>query len=772
MRSKHCLSSPLLSIAEEPRRRSERLMKNQYTAFVRFSAPRRFGGCVIVTVTILLPFMGLARAEYTANLPELIKRAEPWPANIEIKHLDSVNREVYRQTADVFFQAMLGSLDYWLKQPKPYPNMGFHLEHAVWLARMYDLDKKVEYAEKAAKCLEHAHRLIVEPQEDKRNTVPGWDNVRTLYWIDHWLKGTQAYTPEHQQWVKNIALKAVPSFPDKAVEYGAFNRSFGAALMGECLLSLIPDAPGAKEWRKYIEGVWAYWWQFRDTDESTDHYNALWFQYLLDWVVIRNVEKQFWKDDGVKRMMERYLYYVFPMGAFPHVSDSCGWNVSWGHWIWVFEACATAYRDGRYKWAAHGLYDYATNRIESITSWGYTDKHAAWSLLKAYGLADDAVAEKPRDKDVVLLKRHDLTTRSKEERERSRQFLDLGQEMIPDKIVMTSSADRNALSLIVDVVKDAGHSHNRRPTLLALADRQSVLLMSLGYMDRRMEDHNMPTLIDYEGYPYDNTPYHIPSEKNLVKDVSALDLGPVGYGRIRVEKFHGYPATLDREIVFIKNAGLLIKDTLTLDIDLRVRWGSLFRARNVGPDFGENWVNTYLGEWIPLRGLGKNAAVLTRWRNSPRDLMIYYLPKKEGTVEVVDESGDDKTNPIPLRIQYTLRQDFRAQQPLSSTAILLPHAPGNAKPLADKVNVLLDEPARTALKFFDAEGGSHFVILNRSGQSVKIPGVICDGQIGYVCQKAGKVESVALHGGKQLIVGGRNLADKAAAVRADRIPAE
>lgn len=709
-------------------------------------------------------------ASYAADFRALIQKAEPWPAEIAIPRCEAINKEKYRETAEVFFKGMQTNAAYYLAQPKPYPNMGHNLGFAIWYSRMYSLTGSEDYAKTAAGYIEHAHRLIVEPQTDTRNTVPGWDNVRDLYWIDRWLKKSAAYPRQHQQWVRDIALKACPAFPESAVEYGAFNRSFGAAVCGEALLALVPNAPDADKWRKYIETVWNYWWQFRDNDESTDHYNALWFRYLLDWVEIRNYSNTFWADRGIKRMMERYLYQVFPMGAFPHYSDSCGWNVSWGHWVWIFESCATAYRDGRYKWAAHRIYDYGVNRIEKIGSWSYTGEEAGWSLLKAYEVADDTIPEKPRDKDIVITRRHKMIRCSEEERIRTRQFLDLTQDMVPDKMLMYGGSDPNSLSLMVDVVADAGHSHNRRPTLLALADHQSVLLMSLGYMERNSEDHNIPFVNDYDGYPYDNTEYHLPNTNNVLTEATALDLGPVGYGVIRLERYQGYPATLAREIVFIKDVGVIVKDTLNLSIDLKLRWGSLYRARNVGPDYGSNWINTYLGEWIPLRGLGKNAAVYTRWHNSPRDLLIYYLPDKDGKLEVVDESGVDKTSPVPLRVQYTLRQSVKPNTPVYSTTLLLPHPPGAAKPLADKVNVLLNEPTRTALKFLDAEGGSHFVVINHSGKPVNLPGFQTDGQVACVQQKAGKVTGVALLGGKQLVVNGQNLTPLAKPARAEVVP--
>ncbi len=708
---------------------------------------------------------------YTADIPQQIAKREPWSENSAIPRVGGVTRDQYLQTADSFFLGVRRTADYWVKQPSPYPNMTANVDNAKWLATMYALRGDEGYAQLAARCLNHAHRLIVEPQTDQRNTQPSWLTVVDLCFIERWLALSPSYTPAHRKQIREIVLRAVPAFPAQAVEYGAFNRAFHGAITGEALLRLMPDAPDAGKWREFKEQVWRYWWQFRDNDESTDHYNALWFRYLLDWVEMRGCRQEFWSDPGVKRLFERYLYQVFPMGAFPHYSDSCGWNVSWGHWVYLFESCAAHYGDGRYKWVAHRLYEYGVSRIEKLESWSYTGSEAGWSLLNAYKVADDKIAERPRECDVAVLVRHKAVQRSEAERVATRQFFDLQPEMAPDKLVFYGGSDRDALSMMVDVVGDAGHSHARRPTIVALADHQSVLLASLGYLERLPEEHNIPLVADYDGYPYDNTPYHIKSNNNLLKEAIAVDLGAAGYGRVRVENYQGYPATLVREIVFVKQGGVVVKDTLSSGQELKMRWGQVFRARNAGPDQGPNWINTYTGPWMPLRGLGRGAPVYTRWRNSPRDLLIYFLPDRHGRLELVDESGRDSTLPLPLRVQYTLRQDSKPDTPLSSVSLLVPHAPGAAGSLAAGVRVLLSEPARTVVEFLDAEGTRNLVVLNASGRSLTLDGLETDARVACIRHSRGKVSAVSLYEGKELSLGGMVLAQQASLPRMNHIPA-
>ncbi|MHB9026614.1 MAG: hypothetical protein ACYC7E_20980 [Armatimonadota bacterium] len=725
--------------------------------------------------------MSPAHAGYTVDIAEVVKKAVPWPAApAAIPHIETVNKATYLKTVADHVAGVLQGTKSQLAAKTVYPNLSVHMGNANWMAIVYRQTGDEGYADLAVQCLKLAYRLQVEPQTDKRRTGPGIDTVRDLYFINRWLDKSPAYTPEARGWVKAIVMKACPSFDNSmgwGHEYGAHNRTAGAAVQAEAVLAMYPDVAQAAKWREYADTIWNMWWAMRDTEESSEHYNGVWFRYLLDWIEIRGVEKQFWSDPGVKRMMERYLYQSFPMGAFPHYSDSCGWNVSWGHYLYFFEACATQYQDGRYKWAAHRIYDYGMNRIEKLTSWAYTGEEALWSMMKAALLVDDAVQEKPREHDIALLQRHKVVQNTRPVAEATKRwFVHYPNEMMSDKLVFHSGSDRDALSLFVEAANQTGHSHNRQPAVLALADHQSVLLMSLGYLERDAEDHNLTQLVDYDAYPYDNTDYHLGNPNNRQQAATALDLGPIGYGLVRVGQFHGYPAVHEREIVFVKSGAVLLKDTVTLAEALKLRWGSLYRVRNIGPDYGDNWANTYLGDWIPLRGLGPNATVPTRWRNSPRDLLIYYLPDKAGKLEVVDESPTDKTIPLPYRIQYTLRQPVQPNVPVATTTLLLPHPPGPAAPLARMVKAYLNEPTRTAVEFVDANtGAAHLVVLNRSGAPLNVftprGEVKTDAQLAYLQWAAGKLTGVAMNGGKTLTLAGKELAPQAKPGRANIVPA-
>ncbi|HEY3377218.1 MAG TPA: LamG-like jellyroll fold domain-containing protein, partial [Armatimonadota bacterium] len=420
-------------------------------------------------------------------------------------------------------------------------------------------------------------------------------------------------------------------------------------------------------------------------------------------------------------------------------------------------------------------YNYAINRIENLDSWGYTGDEAGWSLFDAWSVANESLAEGAREKDVALTKRHRIAQRTAEQQQQTNQYCDLYADLQPDKLVFTSGPDRDSLSLMLDAVGEAGHSHKKSPMTIAMSDHQSLLLMALGYMERLPEDHDRPLVMDFDGYKYDSTEYYTKSNNDLVSQANVYELGGVGYGKIQVTQYLGYPANLDRDVVFIKGVGAVVKDmvtftSLTGESDIWLRWGSAYRLANLGPDYGPNWINSYIGEWIPLRGLGVNAPVLTRWHNSKRDLLIYFLENANGTMEIVDHKKWDTTLPLPWRLQYSIRQTAQPNTPVSSATLLLPHESGAAQSLADGVTVHLDDALRTVFSFTAPDGSLQSVIINRSGAAVSAGGLATDGQVAYVKRVSGTVTSVALYGGTYITVDGVNKTSLAAASKEQMVP--
>jgi hypothetical protein len=108
-------------------------------------------------------------------------------------------------------------------------------------------------------------------------------------------------------------------------------------------------------------------------------------------------------------------------------------------------------------------------------------------------------------------------------------------------------------------------------------------------------------------------------------------------------------------------------------------------------------------------------------------------------------------------VQFTLRQDLRADVPASSVTLLVPHAPGPAADLAGGVRVLRDEAGQTVVDFPDAEGVRNLVALNASDRPVRVNGFATDAEAACVRHRQGKVLAAGKHGGKELRFAGEDL---------------
>ncbi|HEY3377046.1 MAG TPA: hypothetical protein VGL77_06070, partial [Armatimonadota bacterium] len=452
-------------------------------------------------------------------------------------------------------------------------------------------------------------------------------------------------------------------------------------------------------------------------------------------------------------------------------------------WVYFLEAAAAQYHDGRFKQAAHRIYNYGINRIQDLDSWGYTGSEAGWSLLDAWAITDDSLGETPREKDVALTQRHTIVQNTDAQQQQTGRHMELFSTWEPDKLVFASGTDKDGLALLLDAVGDADHGHKKPPMTVQLSDHQSVLLMALGYMERLPEDHDRPLVMDFDGYPYDNTVYFNKNTNDTVTGAHVYELGGVGYGTVQMTRYQGYPANFDRDVVFIKNVGVVMKDRVTFtaltgESDIWLRWGSLYRTANVGPDYGNNWINSYLGEWLPVRGSGNpNGAVYAQWHNSKRDLLIYFLPNEAGTMELVDKkqlpdgTNLDSTLPLRWQVQYSIRQTTTANAPVSATTLLLPHSSGPASTLAGGVTVAHDDAQYTVFSFTGEDGALYSVVLNRSGAAVSAGGVATDGQMAYVKCVSGTVTNAALYGGTYLTVNGQNVTALAATAKEQLVPA-
>jgi len=676
--------------------------------------------------------------------------ASKWPTQPAkvVKPVGSVTRKSYLNTVRFLFKKHYKNMKYWTAQPKPYGNTSFYLDGMRWLAFAYKATQDEKMAKLAVKCLEHASQLMAKPSSDPNIKV--WQgSIRPMYRFAQWIAPSKAYTARHKRMLADLVRKAVPNCPDD-LEYGVMNRTIGMASYAACAVKIVPDLPEKAKWRRYCDTVWKDWWQQRDTAESTGNYEALSFRYLVNWIDATGRAEEVYNDTKVQRYFERLLNHVFPVGSLPHYGDTNGWNVEWGHWIMMFELAAKYTQDGRFKWAAHRLYDYAVSHVENINSWAYIGDHCGESLMIAWMVADDSIQE------VVPTNRLRAEVRpavklGTDGRGRTKESFQLQDTTMPDRLVMVGSLKPTATSLMLDGCPAMGHNPGFVTALTALVDKGSVLLMDSGYNDRLRTDHNLIYIEDYDGAPKLNHGLNAPGISWMERYASekiaygtSAELKQALYGRIDVDDYQNYRCRVTREALLAEGVGVLVRDTVTFRKDVKVRMGPVYNVGLIGPEAGPDWFNSTVGPWAGVRGVYANQPIMARWASPPRDLLVRFLPLGGATLEVLHRGAYEKTTPLAYRVQYVYRGRMSKGKPLSFATMLVPHAP-QRKPgtLARKVKMqALPEGGCAAT--VPTGGETALLFINPAGKPVTVGPVTTDARFGVIRLKGNAVRTASL----------------------------
>lgn len=496
-------------------------------------------------------------------------------------------------------------------------------------------------------------------------------------------------------WLKEFTPRVLAILwkTERPREWGAFNRALIWGAFLEIGAKLLPDNPAAKEWKAYADFEWESWWPYRDHDENSSDYNASSMMDYLDWAEFR--DPAYLKDPGIARWLERELYQVVPAGAFPGYGDANPWNASCWQWIAVFERAATITRDGRFKWAAHRLLDYATRQIDDLMSYHAVYDGAAQSCAWAWLYADDTIAEvAPEMKSRVLQRarvvRVDDALRKEmaEKRGITGLYFKLEDGQQPDKLILRAGGDPFAPAGMLELCSDAGHHSSSVPNFNSFMHRRSVLLTDLGYFEKGPEYHNVVFIEDLTGIA--------PEASSEQVSVPAFLAGSQAtYAAIRVDNYKGWPALNDRRVLFTGEGPVLVKDLVSFHTPFVARVRQQWQTRDVSPKGGANWVNTCIPTLIQS-GLGLGRGVY-RWNNPNWDLLIYFTPQTGRDYEVFDRSLENIWQTVPLRVSQRYRGLPEKDKPIHFTSLLWPHTPEmDVEKYVERIQVIEDTPAVTA----------------------------------------------------------------------------
>jgi hypothetical protein len=225
------------------------------------------------------------------------------------------------------------------------------------------------------------------------------------------------------------------------------------------------------------------------------------------------------------------------------------------------------------------------------------------------------------------------------------------------------------------------------------------------------------------------------------------------HARVRVTGYMGFEATQERELLFVKNRFVLVRDETVFHDRFRARVGPAWNTQNVGEPRGAHWLNTWFsGHFFQTARL---------YDAPPWDLLIFHAPHADSQLETVG-LGDTSQGPSRLvATRYAWEGQAEPGQRLQFVQVLLPHAPTrDATSLAAGIKVLADEPGLAAVSV--TQGPEHeFALLNPHGRRVALeasPGnrFMTDAHAAYVLVRNGHAAcalgigaTVVEHGGER-----------------------
>jgi len=347
------------------------------------------------------------------------------------------------------------------------------------------------------------------------------------------------------------------------------NHAMFAMAGSELLAAAFPAHPSAVTLREHAAIFWDDFWRIRDNPEVAAMYEPFSLMSLIQYVAATDREGEFYADPSISNMFDRALHAVTPLGPMAAYGDG-QWSQSWGPWSAVFEKTASAYLNGRYKWAAQHVRSYAIEhevwrRPQEIEALGLESVPAdqaliAGLMLEMHGLAfaclwtDDSVRpDKPTYRSTI-------TTRVRPTTGSRPKAGPLEQE----RYVLRSGWDGEATFLTVPVMGLMWHHQYDSGAIGMLIARGSILLTQTGYFWGGPRFHNV-----LFAQPADEEFLHAPAKGCVAPEPYAHIIEDIQRGATtarfvaRSPNLQGYPIEHEREVVFdLDTAVCQVHDTV------------------------------------------------------------------------------------------------------------------------------------------------------------------------------------------------------------------
>ncbi|MHB9130040.1 MAG: sugar-binding protein [Armatimonadota bacterium] len=644
-----------------------------------------------------------------------------------------------------------GTAQNWVKQK--YPHAYMYPFHCM---AMYKITGDAEYAKLASDIMDY----MLESGE------MGWFKLTAIcqYRYLTWMKDPNSpFAPKDAEKRFRANLAKVAANPDMNLfaESGTHNRVWHRYAMLKMARIVaeqdkLPLDPKVIEYTDYHDKLIG---EVGDSDDASPNYHWVFFDAAIGIYLFTGDWDGFLKNKGYQKTLSRYVEMVTPSGACPQFASCNGWHMV-GESMWAYELMSSLTKDGRYRWTSHRIAEYYYNHLYfKANQYHLPYDEAKNNFVLSYLLADDAVKPKEPAAGSRITWRHPLRPVAKEilrNRIGTSPLEIVPDQWIPDKVVLSSNNQPNGLWGLVELLPIAGHGGELPGAIFALTQNDAALLAGQGYYENTPDFQNIMWVEDLEGVPADNR-FMDTTVPIFVEDPNFT------FVRIQTDRFLHLPVTYTRDLFFFKNGFIVVKDRVKYNQAMKTRLGPCFQTRDLGPQSGENWFNTYYDElYYTGLGLGRGVQVI---KNPAWDLMVYFTPRAEYKQTMLDRFSENPYRCSPVQLRQAWSGIARPGQEFTFTTVLLPHAPVLAPkdlldPPADvkdvsRIEVVRDDNDVTILKVISEAGNQPrnitYLMLNTSGAAVKTDLLESDGFLAMVnCDKNGRLLSRALAGGNLL----------------------
>lgn len=658
-------------------------------------------------------------------------------------------------------------------------NFAVHAEHLtrekghIWAAShvlpalaLYRLTGEPQYAEWT--------KLFVEGQlrhlETETDAMQRLNRMSSLIWPRYFIwqhdSASDLAPPDAEARYASLWAGLAADPPDWLFhEWGYHNRTWhrwrDARLMIHFADRLeLPVDPRVREYAAWHD---RHLVPFGDSTDNSSGYNWSSPGYYLSVHAALDTFDEALRNERFLSTLQRLRDYIAPMGVLPNWGDTSGWMTGGSSAVSMGELLSRLTRDGSFRYVGHRTAEYFYNFMWSDPNqYHMVQDSVAGAFVAAWLHADDSVAPRAPSGASLITRAHrtvDLTPEEQNARP-GLAFGRLTEEQIADKAVLKSGNDPYGLWAFVELRETGGHAGILPGNIATLLAHGAALYAGQGYWDTGQGDNNVVWVEDLEGVSGAGAPVRV--EVPAFADDPALT-----WLRVRALQYGGLPITATRDILFVKNGALVVRDKLEFHAAMKLRFGPCWHARNLGPQCGEDWFNTWYGG-LYSTGLGVGRGVHV-FPNPPWDLLVAFAPRQDCVIEVADRYDENPWRVSPVRMRQSWSGIVNVGEIRTFVSVLLPHVPSfDVTPFrehiafrVDREEALLVRLPRTA----DARNplqGNHYTLQLCDGEAVQHADWHSDARVAFVERRPdGTLQQALLIEGERLTADGQELSGQA-----------